>query len=296
MRTIPPALAAHLGGDATTLCHAWRVTRRDGTVLGLTEHDHDLTFAGTLYLAAGGFEASETTEASGLSAEASEVAGGFSSDAIAEDDLIDGRYDGARVEVFLVNWAEPGQHLLLKVQEIGEVTRSAGQFRAELRSVAHRLGRDQGRIYTRRCNATLGDNSCGVDLSAAGLHAVGAVAAVLDLSRIVVTGLGGFEAGFFRYGVLTFTGGTHAGRAVDIEHHARDDGAVVLTLWMPLQRLPAVGDAFSIVAGCDKAFSTCRAKFSNGLNFQGFPHMPGSDFAYSYVDGETVHDGRVLFP
>jgi hypothetical protein len=39
----------------------------------------------------------------------------------------------------------------------------------------------------------------------------------------------------------------------------------------------------------------CRERFGNGLNFRGFPHMPGSDFAYSYVSGETTHDGSVLF-
>ena len=52
MRTIPAGLKAHLDGGATTVCHAWRVTRRDGTVLGFTEHDHDLVFGGTLFAAA----------------------------------------------------------------------------------------------------------------------------------------------------------------------------------------------------------------------------------------------------
>ena len=105
MKTIPAALAEHLAQEATTTCHCWRVTRRDGTVLGFTEHDHDLAFGGTVFLAASGFSASETEAATGLSASADEVAGGFSSEAITEDDLSRGRYDGARVELYLVNWA-----------------------------------------------------------------------------------------------------------------------------------------------------------------------------------------------
>ncbi|CAN7644481.1 DUF2163 domain-containing protein [Rhizobium sp. LjRoot30] len=295
MRAIPAGLKAHLDSETTTVCHAWRVTRRDGTVLGFTEHDHDLVFADTLFAAATGFAASETQQAAGLSAEASDVSGGFSSAAIREEDLIDGRYDGARVEVFLVNWATPAEHMLLRVQEIGEVTRTAGDFRAELRSFTHRLGRDQGRLFGRRCDATLGDGRCGVNLALSQYRGTGEILAVVDATHLRVSGLSEFAAGFFRYGVLTFASGRHAGISVDIDGHAIEGSAVELVLWLPMARLPEVGDTFAIVAGCDKAFSTCRMKFSNSLNFQGFPHIPGSDFAYSYADGETVHDGRALF-
>jgi len=55
MRQIGEDLQAHLAEDATTLCSAWRVTRRDGVVLGFTDHDHDLTIGGTTFLAASAF-------------------------------------------------------------------------------------------------------------------------------------------------------------------------------------------------------------------------------------------------
>ncbi|MCJ9674783.1 MULTISPECIES: DUF2163 domain-containing protein [unclassified Neorhizobium] len=290
MRTIPADLAEHLAQEATTTCHAWRVTRRDGVILGFTEHDHDLTFSGTTFLAAGGFSASEAEAATGLSASADEVVGGFSNAAIGEQDLATGRYDGARVELFLVNWAAPDQHVLLNVREIGEVSRTGGQFRAELRSLAHRLSQPQGRVYNRRCDASLGDARCGVDLDL--WRGEGAVIAVKDASRIVVSGLGGFASGFFRHGVLTFPDGV----AVDVDaHEKRSDGSVELTFWLPLEEPVAAGHTFTLTAGCDKSFATCKARFANHLNFRGFPHVPGADFAYSYVDGERVHDGGPIF-
>lgn len=86
MRTIDPALAAHLAGDATTLCHCWRVVRRDGIVLGFTDHDRDLAFLATRFLAASGFAASDGEEQAGLPATTSDVTGGFSSEAISEAD------------------------------------------------------------------------------------------------------------------------------------------------------------------------------------------------------------------
>ncbi len=92
-------------------------------------------------------------------------AGAFSSDAIAETDLERGRYDGARVEVLLVNWADPAQFLLEHVREIGEVTRTDNSFRAELRGLAARLDQPTGRVYGRRCDARLGDGRCKVNVT-----------------------------------------------------------------------------------------------------------------------------------
>lgn len=290
MRPVAAALAAHLSGDATTTCHAWRVTRRDGEVLGFTDHDRDLTLDGTVFFAASGFAASESEEATGFGASSGEVAGGFSSQAIDEGDLAAGRYDGARVELFLVNWADPSQHVLLSLREIGEVTRAGGRFSAELRSIAHRLDQPQGRLYNRRCDATLGDARCRVDL--AGFRATAVVTLMEDRAHLRVLGLSGFASGFFDRGSLLLD----TGEDVPVDAHVRlESGEAQLSLWLPLERDLAPGTGLSITAGCDKSFATCKARFGNGLNFRGFPHVPGADFSYSYVDGERLHDGGPIF-
>ena len=87
-----------------------------------------------------------------------------------------------------------------------------------------------------------------------------------------------------------------SGTAADISAHATEAGGVRLALWSPMPRLPVPGDQIAVTAGCDKAFASCMAKFANTLNFQGFPHLPGSDFAYGYADTDTVHDGRPIVP
>lgn len=46
-----------------------------------------------------------------------------------------------------------------------------------------------------------------------------------------------------------------------------------------------------MVVGCDKRFETCKAKFSNTVNFRGFPHLPGNDAAYGYVNEGGNFDG-----
>lgn len=264
-------------------------------MLGFTEHDHDLSFGGTDFWAASGFQAADSEAASGLSVEAGEVSGGFSNAAISEADVVAGRYDGARVEVFQVNWQAPDQRILLRVQEIGDVVRAGGAFRAELRRLTHRLDQVQGRIYGRRCDAVLGDRRCTVDLNNPAYRGSGAVVAVLGQMRLRVSGIDAAVAGFYRYGVLRFASGANAGHACDIEDHHKGPDGVTVSLWLPPPLPLTVGDTFTVTAGCDKSFGACGQKFANALNFQGFPHMPGTDFAFGYADGDAVHDGRALY-
>ncbi|QEE47146.1 DUF2163 domain-containing protein [Rhizobium sp. WL3] len=297
MKRLPEALAEHVATGETTLCRAWRVTCRDGFRLGFTEHDQKLTFDYTQFEPGTGFAATEASAASGLAAPGAEVRVGFSSDTITEADLAAGRYDGARVELFLVNWqAAQGQHALMSVQEIGEVSRAGPGFSAELRSFAHRLQQPEGRIYNRRCDADLGDGRCRVDMAAANRRVSGTIAEVLSADRLTVSGLPALTEGHFRLGHLRFDEGLLSGKRLAIEESgAAADDLVTLRLWLPLEGRPNPGDAVTLTVGCDKSFSTCRAKFANQLNFRGFPHMPGSDFAYSYVSGDSTHDGGVLY-
>ena len=57
----------------------------------------------------------------------------------------------------------------------------------------------------------------------------------------------------------------------------------------------APGDTFTVTAGCDKRFATCRDRFANGINFRGFPQIPGNDFLVAYpVPGEPGNTGGSL--
>ena len=50
------------------------------------------------------------------------------------------------------------------------------------------------------------------------------------------------------------------------------------TLYVPMLGTVAVGQTFSVVAGCLKRLSEdCATKFANVLNFQGEPHRPTVD-------------------
>ncbi len=296
MTSYPPALLAHLGGEATSICHAWRLVRRDGTTSGYTDHDRSLTVAGTQCRPETGFSASEARDTLGLSVDTVDVEGALSSLEITEEDIAAGRYDGATVETYLVNWRQPAQAALIRKATIGKITRADGRFTAELESLAHTLDRPNGRYVRRTCDAEVGDARCGVNLALAAYKGTGAVTALPVPASLTVSGIGSFSSGWFSGGVLTFTDGANAGRKVRVLDHLSSSAGVTLVLWPEAGLGVELGDGLTVTAGCDKSFATCKAKFANPLNFRGFPHLPGNDVAYGYVTDGLVFDGGPIVP
>jgi uncharacterized phage protein (TIGR02218 family) len=291
MRSVPEGLAAHLSTGATTLCRCWRLTRRDGVVQGFTDHDEDIVFDGTTFRAGTGFEGTEIEARLGFAVTGTELHGALSSEALSEDDLTAGRYDDAKIELFLVDWSNPENRLLLRTGNLGEVRREDSAFSAEVRGIASRLDEEKGRIFAAACDADLGDARCTVDLDNPAYRGEGAILAVEGASIFTASGLAAFADGWFTQGRLQWTSGANAGLAIEVKEH-RIDAGVHLSLWQTMPEPLAAGDAFVVTAGCDKRFETCAGKFANALNFRGFPHLPGNDFVVAYaVPGEPGNDG-----
>ena len=104
----------------------------------------------------------EAAQKLGPQVDTAEVVGVLRSEAISEADIEAGRYDGAVVETWRVNWRDVSQKLLQRRASIGEIVREDGQFRAELRSGQAALNQVRGRIYATYCDAVLGDARCKV--------------------------------------------------------------------------------------------------------------------------------------
>lgn len=296
MRDIPEDLAAHLAGEVTTMCRCWRVTRRDGVVLGFTDHDRDIALDGLTFTAESGLDASEATANAGFAVGGGEVAGALGSAGLTEADLASGLWDDAGVEVFAVNWAQPGQRLRLGVHTIGEVKRTGASFSAELRSLAHRLDARRGRLYAAGCDAELGDARCGVDLDGHAWRGTGAVLAADGRFAFSAIGLEAFAAGWFTGGTVRWLTGANAGHMDELREHDGAAGFARLATWQGAPRPIAAGDTFVVTAGCNKRAATCRTRFANIANFRGFPHMPGTDRALAYPSqGNGEQDGGSLF-
>lgn len=296
MTPYPPALSAHLERDVTTVCHAWRLTRRDGVVMGFTDHDQALTVDGTVCEPQSGLSATEVRQTLGLAVDASDVDGAISSSGLNPDDIAAVLYDDAAVETLLVNWQSPVDFVCIRRATVGTLTARDGHFTAELKSAAHRLDQVAGRLLARSCDAELGDARCGFALDQPLFSAPGSVVALQGTRTLRVAALHGYYSGWFTGGSIVWTAGPRSGRTDRILAHTAGPGGVTLALQAFDGPMPEADDTFTVRAGCDKSFATCKAKFGNHLNFRGFPHLPGNDSAYAYPVEGDVFDGAPLVP
>ncbi|MBW4708542.1 DUF2163 domain-containing protein [Roseobacter sp. YSTF-M11] len=284
-------LQAHLASGLTTVAHAWSITRKDGVVLGFTDHDRDLEFEGVTFRADTGLTALSLAQSTGLSVDNTEALGALSDLSIREDEIEQGRFDEAQVEAWLVNWQDVSQRWLQFRGMIGELRRADGGFQAELRGLTEALNRPLGRVYQKPCTAVLGDTSCGVDLNAPGNFIDLPVEGVTQSRIFTWDNFSGFDAGWFSRGRLEVLSGDPAGLWGMIKHDRFDGSKRIIELWEPIRSAISGGTNVRLIAGCDKRSETCRLKFSNLANFQGFPDVPGEDWMMAVPKSTSANTG-----
>lgn len=262
-----------LEGALTTVALCWRIERRDGVTIGLTAHDRDLVIDGLVYRAAPGMTPSAIVRGASLDADSMDVTGALSSAAIAEGDLLAGRWDGARVEVFATDWTAPGERVALGEGVIGAVETGDGMLTAELKGAAAALERPVVEETSPECRAELGDMRCRVAMAGRRRFAM-----VTGIDGAVLT-LDGEAGSDFSGGRLRWFGGANSGLEDAV---AFSEGATVT-----LRRPPrfAAGGRVELIEGCDKSLATCAGRFGNVRNFRGEPYLPGTDLLTRYPGG-----------
>ena len=355
MRSISPALLAHLQGDVRTLATLWKVTRTDNAVFGFTDHDQSITVGGVTYQSAT-YSASAIDMPSDMSVSNLEMQSVFDSASITQYDLDAGRWNSALVTISVCNFMDLTQGVVpIASGIIGQIKILNGRYVAELRGTTQLMQQGYGDHYQPTCRATFGDSKCTVNL--APLTFAGAVQSVVspfvswndstltqtgpavaytDTRGLVIPtrspfqiqivppdggayasnisvhdsqnntyaqvsgspGSGQYSAdssglytfnvaqaggtvfvnfnytiGYFAYGAVTWLTGQNAGYRMEVKQFAPG----VVTLALPMEYPIAVGDTYSISAGCDKQLGTCSARYSNVVHFRGEPYIPGID-------------------
>lgn len=275
----------------TTWCHAWSITRSDGQQMGFTDHDQPLRFAGLTFEPDTGFSGVAVYQELGMSVDNSEALGAFRDDRISQTDLQLGRFDGAQVVAYRVDWRNPETHVIEFRGTIGQVITKGGRFQAELRGLSQGLNRSIGQSYQSPCSAVLGDARCGFDTTRAGYDHTGPLDAVIGNRTLVLSGLPPFDPDWFVRGWATALTGRAKGAKWAIKSDQRDGDQRILTLWDMMDVPPEAGDEIRIVTGCDKQFNTCRYKFDNAVNFRGFPDIPSSDWVMVHPNQSNDKNG-----
>jgi uncharacterized phage protein (TIGR02218 family) len=265
-----------LSRQSAATAHALRITCRDGFEIGLTDHDRDMAFGGTVFRASPGMTLGELHLSADLAPDHALIATGLHPEGFTAADLDRGRFAQADAEIWRADTENVDARMLLAAGTLGQVERRGDRVVSEFRSLVHRLSTMLGRTYQKSCDAFLGDNRCGVALTGS-LRSDG-MAVSLDGLRIRFTAASGGAGEIFNGGTLTVTEGPLAGMkgAIRAASHTTD-GAMILEPWQPLPRRLELPVAARLTAGCDKSYETCRDRFANVVNFRGFPEIPGLD-------------------
>lgn len=263
-------------GELTSVAFCWRLERSDGAGLGVTSHDQTLEKGGIRYAPSPGMVPSAITRSLGLEPQAGEVAGALSSDALEEQDLALGRWDGSGLRLLALNWDNPDDgEVSLLGGELGEVDVRSDGFSAELNGTAAKLNQPICPATSPLCRAQFGDDKCRVDLAGRTTRAVvvSADGGELTLDR-------SFDDRFL-LGRLRYMSGANCGLSTVV---IAVNSATVRVRDLPRAPVEA-GSRVDLREGCDKRFQTCVERFGNAINFRGEPHLPGTDLLTRFPGG-----------
>lgn len=275
----------------TRWAQCWIIRREDGLVQGFTTLDSPLTVDGVACqpchsLSSGAVELAAQIGSVGNQ----EVAGLIDSDAISAADLHAGRYDHARVDLWLVPWvedpAEPWRAMpdpaemprRLAAGRMGKITFGDEGFRAEILTDGAALAqRALVQTYQPGCRWTQFDVRCG--LSRAALEVAGSVTGLVGpsvwnraRSRVFFDSARAEPDGTFDGAALIWTAGANASIRSEVKTWAGGQ----FTLWDSLPEPIQIGDAYTVAPSCRNSVSGCKA-LNNYRRYGGFPDVPGND-------------------
>jgi uncharacterized phage protein (TIGR02218 family) len=259
---------------------ALRIESTNGVdVVRFVSYPHDLVMGGETYQSDLGYELTDYSATSSASPAVLDLQGILDAAGVDRASIVSGTWDNAKVKVFATDWANPVEdEEPIALFLFGKTSLRDDRYVIECMQLIDAINQSVGRTHGPLCPWTLFDENidgtefseskCGLDIDdyieTGTLTAVTSNLVFRDSSR-------GEAADYFAVGAIRFTTGNNAGlKSQEIKSYAADG---TITLFQPFPSAVQVGDQYEIVPGCRKRLEDCRDKFSNVLNFGGFPNM-----------------------
>lgn len=270
MKKISDQLKKSISAEVSYLAVCYTLELVDGTVLGFTDHPEDLNIDNITYKTNAGFESSAIESTASLSVDNLEVSGFLNSHSIRRRDILLGRYDYAKVDIFVVDYTKTSSGKInLKSGYFGEIILSDNQFCVEIRGMSDMLSNKSiCQLYSPTCRAEFGGDECKIDKRQYSYK--GKITKILARTIFISKNLN-ISDYLYCKGEIQFLTGRNANITRSIREAKKDTLTCSTEFPMPI----SIGDKFVIFIGCDKKISTCCKKYNNVINFRGEPHLPG---------------------
>jgi uncharacterized phage protein (TIGR02218 family) len=264
----------------------YTITLKAGTVLRYTTWDSSLTVLGNTFLTGPpNIERTAIEEQLGMAVSTIEVTITASA-----TDLLNGVpilqaiglgiFDGAAFKIERLFMDPAGQQIGTVIRFAGfigpvdELTRSYAKI--TVNSGTDLLSMQLPAIILQPgCTNTLFDARCG--LTKASFAESNTVQSGSTVNKLISASIK--ADGYYDNGQIAFTSGANAGLVKAVKQFFGPPLSP-FTFNSPLPFVPNAGDTFIAYPGCDKTQATCASiKFSNLVNFEGFPYVPTPETA-----------------
>lgn len=270
MKTISAGLQTRLDSGLFTLNVLFRIERTDATIFAFTDADVSIEYDGDTYLP--GITDGRDSQRLGLAPSSQQFDAIIDSAYLPQADVDDGLFDYAALKVFAIDRNAVADGPIKGLRgNLGKVERGDVMAQVEVRSLLDRLRQTVSQLFLLKCPHDLGDARCTVNLVP--FTVTGSVTGVAD-NQNFTTSLGG-AAGLYDAGLLTWTAGNNNGRARHVKRYTLPVANGVFELAFAMEREVQIGDTFSVSQGCLKTTEDCIARYSNIVNYGGFPFIPG---------------------
>ncbi len=258
-----------------------KIVRRDGTMLRFTDHNTKLTLNSEVYTPVGSMSVSATQKSDSFRGQNIDYVGVINSAAISSDALREGRYRGAVVYEYIVDWRYPWLGPIRSTKYfLSDVKFNGESWEGTLGGLTLFLESPFGEYYTRNCRYDLGDSGCKINLASLTANNVGVLS--VASSRSAFTASDGLFTGkalnYWQFGTIQWTVGGNVGFYSEVYSSTAASGSSInFVLFDDVPVDIQIGDQFTLTPGCDKTAATCKTKFSNMVNYGGFHFIPGLD-------------------
>jgi len=284
------------------LTRCMKITREDGEIYRVTEHDQTLTihegvFDGSsdpwdnaeVYSPVDGWDASNARAEAAMKEANIELTGVFGGTLVTSSDIQAGLWDMATIDDFRVDWRYPWHGVIRhQVYRLGDFKYDNEVWVAQAYNRYSEFQKKSGNVYRKLCHHAFGNAACGVNTSNPGTTVFKClvedgngdssynITMQFDIPGDAASydGADDQEDDFFAMGHIVWTTGDNKGQIYPVRSNTKTGR--ILDLRFPTRVPFADGDRFDVYAGCDKARATCRDVYSNMENYGGFTFIPGT--------------------
>jgi uncharacterized phage protein (TIGR02218 family) len=280
MKNIGDNLKKSLADSSPEMVRCFKIKSKDGDIIAFSEHHSPLELEGIVYRSScSSEENSESRAFSDMTGSSCGIVAIFDGAAIEKDEVFLGKFDGAVVNIFMVNYnhLEYGSINIIS-GFIDSLEISGEKIYFNIAGIMSILEKTVGDVYSPLCRAKFCDKKCSLAIQNYTFY--GAIATVASDTEFHSedNAIKSKNRDYFKYGFISFESGKNTGVSIEVKQSYLGD--IVLNMSPP--RVMEVGNQFKLVSGCDKKFSSCIERFENAINFRGEPNLPRTTKVYKF--------------